>query len=83
MNAQTLTDLASAIRIRILAECRYEQTEAYLFASLAGFDMFTGYSTELLNSVIDSMLDAGELRSSIIDARAVGFGYLPTLTTIS
>jgi len=50
------------------------QTEAHVFSHFA-----SRASAELINEVLDEMMDEGVVKSTIIDAQSLGFGYLPGL----
>lgn len=55
----------------------HEQTEAHIFSH------FEDRATRSeINEAIDEGLDAGLFRSTIIDARNFGFGYLPALCQV-
>lgn len=85
MNAAASSNpVARAIRFAILSLCRSaEQTEARVFSYLSERPDFEAgrYSPALVNDVIDAMLDAGELHSSMIQDRETGRTY-STLRTV-
>jgi hypothetical protein len=80
-NAATYSNPRFAIACALKSICRSEQTEDHVFAHLCERPDYADgrYSQELVDSVIDAMLDAGELRSSVIEA---GTEYHATLIAI-
>lgn len=84
MNAAASNPVAANIRNYILSACRtFEQTEASLYAYLCQRPDYRDgrCAPTMVDSVIDAMLDAGELHPSIIQDRETGRTY-PTLRTV-
>ncbi len=52
------------------------QTEAHIFSYLTEI---CHISRDVVDAAIDALLDEGVIKSTIIDARTSGFGYLPAL----
>jgi hypothetical protein len=68
-----MNDATTRARSYLLAICKTEQTEAYIFAHCPV------HNRDFVSDVIDNMLDAGELKPSMIDGTPTGHGFLPTL----
>ena len=61
--------------IQMMTAGGYDQTEAHIFSHFED----RGVPRSAIDEAIDEGLDAGLFRSTLIDARSDGFGYLPAL----
>lgn len=75
MSERTPEEQAKETRFFILSVVQSaEQTEAHVFSSMAQ----RGIPAEIVSDMIDRMLDAGEVCSTVIDG-GERFGFLPGL----